>query len=77
MERRHGEEGCFEYVVVLCLRGIAVGSSVMRRRTSVTAIEDRCANIICLHLSDCHTVSHCGAKASAWREKTYRAEDLL
>ena len=37
VERGQGEEGCFEYVVVLCLRGVAVGSSVMRWRTSVTA----------------------------------------
>lgn len=28
MERGHWGEGCFEYVVVLCLRGIALESSV-------------------------------------------------
>lgn len=40
MERGHWGEGCFEYVVVLCLRGIALASSVMRWRTSVTVNAD-------------------------------------
>lgn len=78
MERGHWGKGCFEYVVVLCLRGIALGSSVMRWRTSVTAVVDRCVNTICPHLSDRHTKRwHWGSKTRTWREKTRRAENLL
>lgn len=78
VERGHGEEGCFEYVVLWCLRSIAVGSSVMRQEIFVAAVVDRYVNTPCLHMSHHHmNHQHQSAKAGTWREKTRRAKDLL
>lgn len=78
MEREHEEEVCFEYMVVLCLRGVAVRSCVRRWRTFVIAVVDRCINAVCLHLSNRRLKhQHQGAKARTQTEKTRKAEDLL